>query len=74
MAGTEPRTKADIDKLRERDPVQICEQQLLKKKILTPTIIEEIKAAAKAECDAAEKFTDESPEPTADILEDLLYA
>ena len=74
LAGTQPRTKEDIDKLRERDPVQICEKQLLKKKVLTPKLIEEIKAAAKAECDAAEKFTDESPEPTADILEGLLYA
>ena len=34
--------KEDIDKLRERDPVQICEQQLLKKKILTSELIEKI--------------------------------
>jgi pyruvate dehydrogenase E1 component alpha subunit len=73
LVETHHRTKEEIAKLRERDPVQICEKQLLEKKYLTKKLIDEIKADAKSECDAAEKFTDESPLPTADILEGLLY-
>lgn len=68
------RTKEEIDKLRERDPITVCEEQLLKKNYLTNAMIEKIKVAAKAECDAAEQFSDDSPLPTADIMDDLLYA
>ncbi len=74
LVETRHRTKEEIDKLRERDPVRICEDQLLKKKYLTPQLIEQIKAEAKAEADEAERFADESPLPTPDILERLLYA
>lgn len=73
LVETHQRTKEEIDKLRERDPLKICEKQLLKKKYLNKKLIEQIHAEAKAECDAAEKYTDESPLPTADILEGLLY-
>lgn len=73
LVGDVPRTKEEIDKLRERDPVQICEKQLLKDKVLTKKMIDNIKAEAKAECDKAEKFTDDSPLPKPEILEGLLY-
>ena len=74
LVETHHRTEEEINKLRERDPIKICEEQLLKKKYLTKKIIEQIKAEAKAEADKAEQFADESPLPTADILEGLLYA
>jgi TPP-dependent pyruvate/acetoin dehydrogenase alpha subunit len=73
LVETHQRTKEEIAKLRERDPVDICEKQLLQKKYLNKKLIEQIRAEAKAECDEAERFTDESPLPTADILEGLLY-
>ena len=74
LVGTRHRTKEEIDALKARDPVLICEQQLLQKKYLNPELIEQIRHEAALEAEEAEKFADESLLPSPDIMDKLLYA
>ncbi len=72
-----PRTKEQIDKLRERDAIQICQKRLLEEGILTQTLIDEIEEAAVREIEEAERFADESPvgdQMDLNNLDALIYA
>jgi TPP-dependent pyruvate/acetoin dehydrogenase alpha subunit len=74
LAGTKPRSKEEIEALRERDPVRICRDRLLAEGILTEESVERIAQQAAAELDEAEQFAEESPVPDESILEAMLYA
>lgn len=68
------RTKEDIEKLRERDPIKIATEIIKGEKIVDDEFIEKLDKEIKEEVDNAEKFTDESPNPKPEVLEGNLYA
>ncbi|MBU5613814.1 thiamine pyrophosphate-dependent dehydrogenase E1 component subunit alpha [Geomonas azotofigens] len=70
----EPRSKEEIASWMERDPVRLFEEKLLKKKVLTAALIEEIAREADEESAAAEKFSFDSPFPDPARLPDMVYA
>jgi pyruvate dehydrogenase E1 component alpha subunit len=74
LVGTEPRTEEMIEKLRQRDPVLVCRQQLVEDGLLTEEDIEKIAQDVTVELEAAETFADESPVTDPAILDSLLYA
>jgi pyruvate dehydrogenase E1 component alpha subunit len=57
----EPRPQEMIDKLKERDPIKICQERLLAEGILTQAMVEEIHEASAKEIEEAERFAEESP-------------
>ncbi|MBL4648843.1 MAG: pyruvate dehydrogenase (acetyl-transferring) E1 component subunit alpha, partial [Aureispira sp.] len=57
------RTKKEEQEYKDKDPVNMIQAALLKKKHATAEDIETIKAKVKAEIDAAVKFADESEFP-----------
>ncbi|CAA6830464.1 MAG: Pyruvate dehydrogenase E1 component alpha subunit (EC [uncultured Aureispira sp.] len=57
------RTKEEEKEYKEKDPVNMIEATLLKKKHATAEEVESIKAKVKAEMDAAVKFAEESEYP-----------
>jgi len=57
------RTKEEEKEYKDKDPVNMIQAALLRKKHATAEEIEEIKAKVKAEIDAAVKFADESEFP-----------
>jgi pyruvate dehydrogenase E1 component alpha subunit len=61
LSGWTPRPVEEIDKLRERDPIELAREQLLKEKLLTQELIDQIDAEAVQEVADAEKFAEESP-------------
>lgn len=72
-----PRTDDQIEALRERDPIAICEVRLRDAGILDEEKIADIRAEAVREVEAAEQFAEASP--IADVLDmnnlaDLIYA
>ena len=68
------RTQEEIDEMRKRDPVKLCQEKLLDQGVLTQEDIDRIAKAAADEVAEAEKFADESPIATPDNLDKLLYA
>jgi pyruvate dehydrogenase E1 component alpha subunit len=75
MSGVRVRTKEEIDVLKERDPIKLFKEKLLKKGILTQDEIEEIDRKAKEEVEEADRlaFLD-PPIDNLAILERALYA
>ncbi len=72
--GTSYRTKEEVEKWKKQDPIERLRSQLLQKKILTKSEIEEIQTATKQELDEAVRFATESPEPELEeALEDIYY-
>jgi len=69
-----PRPKEEIDEWKKRDPLVICREKLLKEKVLTPAIIDQIDRECAAELQETEKFALESPYPDPSILPNLVYA
>jgi pyruvate dehydrogenase E1 component alpha subunit len=67
------RSKDEVKKWRERDPIGIYEHRLLEAGI-DEKDLEEIRASAKAEIDEAVRFAETSPEPSLDELESDVYA
>ncbi len=70
----EMRSAEAVEKLRERDPIRVCREKLLKKKILTQKLIEQIDQETAEEITEAVKFVDDSPiadDPSA--FDDYLY-
>jgi pyruvate dehydrogenase E1 component alpha subunit len=69
------RDRAEIEDYRKtKDPIQVFENQLISEKVLTPALIEEIDAAARAESERAVEFAEASPFPTvADIQKDVYW-
>jgi TPP-dependent pyruvate/acetoin dehydrogenase alpha subunit len=73
--GDRTRQKEEIEKLREREPLKLCRETLLKKRMLTKKRIEEIDQAADAEIAEVVKFVDESPDANdPECLLPALYA
>jgi TPP-dependent pyruvate/acetoin dehydrogenase alpha subunit len=74
LVGSVPRTEEEIAKLRERDPIQRCQERLMDEGVLSPVMYEEIMAEVEAELEEAERFMDESPMPDVSVLDGYLYA
>jgi len=72
--GTSYRTKEEVEEWKKQDPIARFRAQLLQKKILTESEIEEIQTTIEQELDEAVKFAVESPEPKVEeALEDIYY-
>ncbi len=75
IVDADPRTPAEIKKLRERDPVVMCRNTLLEDGIITDKDVRRIDQAAEHEALEALKFANESPiadDPS--VFERFLYA
>lgn len=62
------RTKEEEKEYKDKDPINIIQAALLKKKHATAEEIEDIKAKVKAEIDAAVQFADESEFPSVEEI------
>ncbi|MEN6438563.1 MAG: thiamine pyrophosphate-dependent dehydrogenase E1 component subunit alpha [Syntrophobacter sp.] len=58
MAGYAPRTPEEIEELRKRDPIMICQERLLAEGILTQESIDQIKETSAKEVADAEAYAD----------------
>ena len=67
------RTKEEVRKWRERDPIGLLERRLLEAGVEEERL-QEIKSHAKALADECVKFAEESPEPSIDELTTDVYA
>jgi pyruvate dehydrogenase E1 component alpha subunit len=68
------RTRAEIEKYQERDPIKIFTATLKESGILTDKDIADIEAQVKGEIEAAVRFAEESPEPDPSELHTDVYA
>lgn len=68
------RTRAEIEKHQERDPIKLLAERLKENDILDDKKIVEIEAHVKEQVEKALKFADESPEPDAQELYTNIYA
>jgi pyruvate dehydrogenase E1 component alpha subunit len=68
------RTRAEIEKYQQRDPIKLFAASLKEEKIVTDKELEAIDAQVKEEVDHALKFADESPLPNTDELYTDIYA
>jgi pyruvate dehydrogenase E1 component subunit alpha len=68
------RTRAEIEKYQERDPIKLFSASLLEEKVVDQKKLDEIDQQAREEVEDAFKFADESPLPDADELYTDVYA
>ena len=68
------RTRAEIEKYQERDPIKVFAANLKDKGMLDDTAMKEIEARVRTDVDASMKFADESPEPNTNELLTHVYA
>ena len=68
------RTRAEIEKHQERDPVKLFTESLKESKIITDEDLSEIEARVREEVERSVKFADESPEPAPQELYTNVYA
>src|SRR5260221_8123267 len=68
------RTRAEIEKYQERDPIKIFTTTLKESSILTDKDIADIEARVKEEVERAVRFAEESPEPDPNELYTHVYA
>ena len=68
------RTRAEIEKYQERDPIKVFTANLQEKGMLDDAVVKEIEARVRTEVDASMKFADESPEPNPNELLTHVYA
>ena len=68
------RTRAEIEKYQERDPIKLFSAALLERDILTEKDVAEIEAQVKEQVEQAVRFAEESPEPEAGELETDVYS
>ena len=66
--------KEDIEAWRKKDPIMRFEQVLLKQGVLREQDVQKIKTDAEAEVQEAQKFSDESPNPSPEEAFTDLYA
>ena len=71
--GTSYRTKEEVKKWKRQDPIEVFRTQLLQKKILTESEIEEIQSATMQELDEAVKFAEESEFPSQEEITQNLF-
>jgi pyruvate dehydrogenase E1 component alpha subunit len=68
------RTRAEIEKYQERDPIKVFTDSLKNEKIIDDAAVKEIEAKVKAEIEHAVKFADESSLPAPEELYTDVYA
>ena len=68
------RTRAEIEKYQERDPIKLFSASLLEEKILDNKKIEEIEKSVREEVEDSLRFADESPLPDPSELYTDVYA
>ncbi len=68
------RTRAEIEKYQQRDPIKLFAATLKEEKIVTDKELEELDARVKEEVERAIKFADESPLPQPSELYTDVYA
>jgi pyruvate dehydrogenase E1 component alpha subunit len=68
------RTRAEIEKYQERDPVKLFSSSLKEKQILTDQDIEKIEKSVREQVERALRFAEESPLPAAAELYTDVYA
>jgi pyruvate dehydrogenase E1 component alpha subunit len=67
------RTKEEVSKWEESDPIGIFHKHLVDKKLATQKELDKIDQSAADEIEEAVKFAEESPEPTFDELVESVY-
>ncbi len=68
------RTRAEIEKYQERDPIKVFTDSLKQKGLLEDTTVSDIEKRAREEVEHALKFADSSPEPAPEELFTHIYA
>jgi pyruvate dehydrogenase E1 component alpha subunit len=68
------RTRAEIEKYQERDPIKVFSESLVQKKILDEATMKAIDQRVKEAVERSVKFADESPEPAPEELFTHIYA
>jgi pyruvate dehydrogenase E1 component alpha subunit len=68
------RTRAEIEKYQQRDPIKLFTESLKEKKIISDDDLAEIEKRVRAEVERAVKFADESPQPAPEELYTDVYA
>jgi pyruvate dehydrogenase E1 component alpha subunit len=68
------RTRAEIEKYQERDPIKTFVEKLKKAGVLTDADVQHLETQVKEEVDRSIKFADESPEPDPNELYTDVYA
>lgn len=68
------RTRAEIEKYQERDPIKLFSSSMLEEKILDSKTLEEIDRSVREEVEDALRFAEESPLPDPDELYTDVYA
>ncbi|HEX8181774.1 MAG TPA: pyruvate dehydrogenase (acetyl-transferring) E1 component subunit alpha [Pyrinomonadaceae bacterium] len=68
------RTRAEIEKFQERDPIKVFADSLKQKQMLDDNALKEIEQRVRAEVEQALKFADSSPEPAPAELFTHIYA
>jgi len=77
LSGWTQRTVKEIEKLRERDPIEIARARLVEEGLLTQELIDQIDAEATQEVADAEQFAEESPvsdDIDLDNIDKMIYA
>ncbi len=68
------RTRAEIEKYQERDPIKLFTASLKEKKLLDDQALADLEQRVRGEVDAAVRFAEESPEPAPEELFTHIYA
>jgi len=68
------RTRAEIEKYQERDPIKLFTATLKENKVLTDSDLADMEAAIKEQIEHAVRFAEESPEPDPKELYTNVYA
>ena len=68
------RTRAEIEKYQERDPIKLFTATLKENKVLTDSDLADMEAAIKEQIEQAVRFAEESPEPDPKELYTNVYA
>jgi pyruvate dehydrogenase E1 component alpha subunit len=68
------RTRAEIEKYQERDPIKVFTATLKEEEILTDKDISDLEAEVKEQVERAVRFAEESPEPDPSELYSNVYA
>lgn len=68
------RTRAEIERYQERDPIKLFSASLKEKRIIDDAALEEIDKGVREEVENAVRFAEESPEPPIEDLYKDVYA
>lgn len=74
IAHAEPRPPQEVEAWKQRDPIKLFGEKLVKEGVLSQSDIEGIEQEVASEVEAAERFAMDSPAPDPAILDRALYA